>query len=85
MIRGSTKPYSTSASRLPSRTIIPPIMTIASTTGKSFVVTLWTARNPRPGHEKIDSVIAARTDKGLARQLHPIIKRYHAAIREDGW
>lgn len=29
----------------------------------------------------LDSVVAARTDKGLARQLHPIIARYHAVIR----
>ncbi|MGH7002723.1 MAG: TetR/AcrR family transcriptional regulator [Alphaproteobacteria bacterium] len=29
----------------------------------------------------LDSVVAARTDKRLARQLHPIIVHYHAAIR----
>lgn len=38
---------------------MPPIMTIASTTGKSFVVTLWMARYPRPGQEKMVSVMAA--------------------------
>lgn len=29
----------------------------------------------------LDSVVAARTDKRLAKHLHPIIARYHAEIR----
>ena len=41
----------------------------------------------------LDSVIAARADKALARRIHPIIVHYHAAIRaawtrafvEAGW
>lgn len=29
----------------------------------------------------LDSVVAARTDKRLARQLHPVVSRYHEEIR----
>ncbi|MCW5771663.1 MAG: TetR/AcrR family transcriptional regulator [Rhodospirillaceae bacterium] len=29
----------------------------------------------------LDSVVAARTDGRLAKQLHPVVARYHAAIR----
>lgn len=29
----------------------------------------------------LDSVIAARTDRRLARHIHPIVARYHAAMR----